>query len=108
MKSNIHKSYDQSGDDMLKSKLRDLTFQTLKNTINSIQTLTFLHYILNTEENREAKMRLSLEQNLINLRNNYLHKTTETHTNLLTSLIEIRKKSPWIQTLLNLEAKLTG
>lgn len=92
MKSTIYKTYDQSGDEMLKSKIRDLTFQTLKNTINSIQTLTFLHNILNSEENRDLKMRLSLEQNLINLRNNYLHKTTETHTNLLTSLIDVRKK----------------
>lgn len=92
MKSTIYKEFEQSGDEMLKSKLRDLTFQTLKNTINSIEALAFLHSLLNTEEHREAKMRLSLEQNLITMRNSYLQKTAENHTGLLNALIDIRKK----------------
>lgn len=93
MKMNsIHKPYKEIQDETLKSKLRDLTFQTLKNTINSIDTLVFLHKLLNSPENSDAKMRLGLEENLINLRNRTLQKTSENQSDLLGHLMSLRKR----------------
>jgi hypothetical protein len=72
MQSDIYQNYDHSGDDATKTKLKDLTYQIMKNAVSMVEMAVGAHKIINDQENAEFKNRNAMEQHLINLRNGFL------------------------------------
>lgn len=90
MQSDIYQHYEASGEEGTKMKLKDLTYQVLKNAVSMVEVAMGAHQILNSQENVEFKQRNAIEQHLIGLRNDFLTHTISSNTVIMNSINNFR------------------
>jgi len=92
MKGAIYNAYERSGEATIKSKIRDLTFQILKNAIASTKLLTNLHSELLNKNGQEPTSQHQIIEELTHYRNDTAAMNFENHKNLLESLARIQTR----------------
>jgi hypothetical protein len=92
MKTNIYSAYERSGNINIKTKLRELTFQILKNSISSIKALTTLHSKVADSGPLDQLSQTQLSEQLTHYRNSLASSNFETHKKILESLARIQTR----------------
>jgi hypothetical protein len=90
MQSEIYQNFDACGEESTKLKLRDITFQVLKNAVSLVEVSTAVHKILNSQENIAFKQKNAIEQHLITLRNEFLTYSINSNSVITSTLNNFR------------------